>query len=201
MTALPNIGRAASEAQEAEQYIRKLLEDEMGLLRLSTADWKEALRLAGLAPKRRWDASTLEADLKNARQRAKRQAAIDGIPPSDMMHVGVLGAYDQALVRKVDKIVLRPWLAVPRLYQLQPVRLMFDGGRPNAEVRRSDENFTHYVGIPPYRCPEITTAVMCSREDAVLLKLNGMIGWEANLMPELEDYFRRTATFDWEAGE
>lgn len=189
------------ESERAGQYVRGLLEDPMRLLRLSRDEWREAVRLASLVPKGRWDTSKLETDLKNARQTARRQASLDSLPPSNMMHVGVYGTYDQALVRKVDRIVLRPWLAVPRLYQLQPVRLVFDNGRPNAEVRRSDENFTHYVGIPPYRSQEITTAIMCSRADAALLKINDMMGWEANLVPELEDYFRRTATFDWEAGK
>jgi hypothetical protein len=201
MTALPNAGRDASEVQEAEQYVRELLKDEMALLRLSKAEWKEAVRLASLVPKGRWDTSKLETDLKNARQSAKRQAALDSIPSSEMMHVGVYGRYDQALVRKVDKIAIQPWLAVPRLYQNQPSKLVFEGGRPNAEIRRSDENFTHYAGIPQDRSSEVTTAIMCSRADAALLKMHDLLGWQANLAPELEDYFRRTATFDWEAAE
>ena len=200
MTALTNSGPSAAEVEHAEQFVRGLLADPRCLSRLSKEEWKEAVRLAALVPKDRW-ASKLVNELKSARQTAKRQAAIESIPPSNLMHVGVYGTYDQALVRKVDSIVLDPWLAVPRLYQLQPVGLAFDGGRPNAEVRRSDENFTHYVGIPPYRSQEITTAIMCSRADAALLKINDMTGWEANLVPELEDYFRRTATFDWEAGK
>lgn len=188
-----------AEIEHAQQVVRELLKDPMGLLRLSKEEWREAVRLANLVPKPRWDRKLVN-DLTDARQTAKRQAAIESIPPSKMMHVGVYGTYDQALVRKVDKIVLRPWLAVPRLYQLQPVRLAFDNGMPNGEVRRSDENFTHYIGIPPYRSERVTTAIMCARTDAALLKLNDMIDWEASLMPELEDYFRRTATFDWEAG-
>ena len=198
MTALPNAAPSAAEIDDAEKFVRGLLEDQMGLLRLSREEWKEAVRLASLVPKGRWDTSKLETDLKNARQTARRQAALDNIPPSDMMHVGVYGTYDQALVRKVDKITLRPWLAVPRLYQQQPGRLAFDDGRPNAEVRRSDEHFTHYVGIPPYRSDRVTTSIMCSGTDATLLTMHDMIDWKANLMPELEAYFRRTAKFDWE---
>lgn len=193
-------GQGADAIEQAEKVVRGLLENPMGLLHLSREEWKEAVRLANLVPKPRWNRKLVN-DLTDARQTAKRQAAIESIPPSDMMHVGVYGTYNQALVRKVDKIALRPWLAVPRLYQLQPVRLTFDGGRPNAEVRRSDENFTHYIGIPPYRSERVTTAIMCARTDAALLKINDMIDWEASLVPELEDYFRRTATFDWEMVE
>ena len=199
MTALQNTPPSADEIEHAEKFVRELLKDQMGLLRLSREEWKEAVRLANLVPKPRWDCKLVN-DLTNARQTARRQAAIEGIPPSDMVHVGVYGPYDQALVRKVDKIAIRPWLAVPRLYQLQPVRLAFVNGIPNGEVRRSDENFTHYIGLPPYRSSAITTAIMCSKTDAALLKMNDMVGWWANLVPELEDYFRRTATFDWEAG-
>lgn len=193
-------GQGADAIEQAEKVVRGLLENPMGLLHLSREEWKEAVRLANLVPKPRWNRKLVN-DLTDARQTAKRQAAIESIPPSNMMHVGVYGTYNQALVRKVDKIALRPWLAVPRLYQLQPVRLTFDGGRPNAEVRRSDENFTHYIGIPPYRSERVTTAIMCARTDAALLKINDMIDWEASLVPELEDYFRRTATFDWEMVE
>lgn len=199
MTALPNTGRDASEVQEAEQYVRELLKDEMGLLRLAPAEWKEALRLASLVPKGRWNSSKLETDLKSARQTAKRQAAFDSMAPSNFMHVGVHGAYDQALVRKVDEIIGPRWLAVPRLYQNQPAKLVFHDGRPNAETRRSDENFTHYVGIPPYRSAGVTTAIMCSKGDAALLKMHDLLGWQASLAPELEAYFRQTATFDWDA--
>lgn len=201
MTALQNTSPSADEIEHAEKFVRELLKDQMGLLRLSREEWKEAVRLANLVPKPRWNRKLVN-DLTDARQTAKRQAAIENISPSDMVHVGVYGTYDQALVRKVDKIALRPWLAVPRLYQLQPVRLAFDGkGDPNGEVRRSDENFTHYIGIPPSRSSEITTAIMCSKTDAALLKMEDMVGWWANLVPEMEDYFRRTATFDWEAGK
>lgn len=186
------------EIQKAKEHVRRLLEDPMGLLRLSREEWREAVRLAALVPKGRWDSSKLETELKSARQTARRQAAFHAMPASDFMHVGVFGAYDQALVRKVDAVIGPHWLAVPRLYQLQPSKLVFDDGRPNGEVRRSDENFSHYIGIPPYRSSDVTTAIMCARADATLLKINDLLGWEANLAPELEAHFRRTATFDWE---
>ncbi len=194
----PQGGFAASPIDDAEHQVRRLMEDPMGLLRLSREEWREAVRLAALVPKGRRDTSKLETELKNARQAAKRQAAFDILPASDFMHVGVYGAYNQALVRKVDTVIGPRWLAVPRLYQLQPAKLVFDDGRPNGEVRRSDENFSHYIGIPPDRSTDVTTAIMCARADAALLKLHDMLGWQANLVPELEAYFRRTATFDWE---
>ncbi len=195
MAALPQ-----SCPKQAETFVRGLLKDPMQLLRLPRDEWKEAVRLASLVPIGRWDTSRLDTALKNARQTAKRQAALDSIPASDMMHVGVYGSYDQALVRKVDRVIGPRWLAVPRLFQLKPVRLAFDAsGLPNAEVRRSDENFTHYVGIPPLRSDRITTAIMCSRVDAALLKMHDMTDWQANLTPELESYFRRSADFDWDS--
>lgn len=86
-------GQGVDAIEHAEKVVRGLLENPMGLLRLSREEWKEAVRLANLVPKPRYDRKLVN-DLNDARQTAKRQAAIDSIPPSEMMHVGVFGDYD-----------------------------------------------------------------------------------------------------------
>lgn len=202
MTALLDAIPSDGDLDGAEEWLRVLLDDSERLLRLTRDEWKEAVRVANWVPERRHGYyCNYEHLLKRARKKAKAQAAVMSIPVSEMMHLGVRGTYDQALVRAVDKIIGKRWLAVPRLYQLKPTQQVFRGGEPDAEVRRPDEQLTNFVGIPPDRPKGITTSIMCSREQSALLKLHDMIAWEANLTLELEEYFRRTATFVWEAAE
>lgn len=193
-------GQPSYSRDEAYALTQAIIADREKLAVISGAAWKQAVAIANLVPVGfPYRGDKIERELQNARKAARRAAAFAATPPSETMHVGVLGRYDQALVRKIDHTIGTKWLAVDRLFQMQPVRLVFDDGKPNGERRPSDENFSYYIGIPEDRDQRITTAIVCSREKAAILKLHGMLGWEANLAPDFEGYFRRMATFDWEA--
>lgn len=193
-------GQPSYSQDEAYALTQALIANGEKLAVISGAAWKQAVAIANLVPVGfPYRGVKIERDLQKARKAARRAADLSAIPDSATMHVGVLGIYDQALVREIDRTIGTKWLAVDRLFQMQPVRLVFDHGKPNGERRRSDENLSYYIGIPDDRDPRITTAIICSREKAAILRLHGMVGWGANLTPDLEAYFRRMATFDWEA--
>lgn len=185
---------------QAYALTKALMAQREKLATITGEAWQQAVTIAKLVPAGfPCHGDKIERELQNARKSARRVAALAATPRSETMHIGVLGEYNQALIRKIDERIGTQWLAVNRLYQLQPSRLTFSDGKPNGERRAPDENLSYYIGIPEDRSAATTTAIICSRAKAAILKIHGMVGWEANLDPGLERYFRSQAEFDWDA--
>ena len=194
-----SIENSETEIKEAYNVVVEALSDCRVILSKNKKEWTEILRLADKIPYRYNGAyRNFRSELIAEKTKVIRQDRIESAPSSNLKHVGVKGLLSLALVRRVEDVIQRRWVTVPRVEAPKGRKdIQFEAGVPVGAKGRCD-HYGYWVGMPPMNWTEPSTSIVCNTTDASLLQLFDLTMFVENIRPEMEAYYRSVADFSWE---
>jgi hypothetical protein len=197
--------RSARDAQPhltaAHGEVQAVLNNPEVLLKLSKQDYSAILKMASIIPHDYGGMyNNYRQSIISAKTKAIISARISSTPSSDIMHLGIRGAFTLELVRRVDRIITAySWCTAPRVFApIGRKPLVFMNGEPETGYAPCDSSGSFYK-MPDVR--ERSTSIVCRRKDAALLKIHGETLFDVNIDDDLESFFRSKSKFPWECEE
>jgi hypothetical protein len=190
--AQPHLTAAHCEVQAA-------LNNPAALVTLSKREYSALLKTAAMIP---CDYGGLYNNYRQAIIELKTKAIIfdriHSTPWSNVMHLGVRGAFTLELVRRIDRLIeAHSWCTVPRVFSPNGRKqLGFVNGEPETGYTQCD-SFGSFYRVPDIK--ERSTSIVCRRKEATILKIHDETIFDLNIDTELEEFFRSKSPFPWES--